>query len=519
MIKRDGFTESLWQHSANVFIPQDKILEKKYDVIIAGGGITGISTALLLQNQKFNCLVLESNSLCFGTTSGSTAHINTLMDTSYDKIIKNFGEENTNHLASIIKKAVLHIKENINHYKIDCDYQEAEAFLFSQNDEQTKELETIKNGCDKVNVPSIFSKALPWNFDFQKALKISGQAKFNPVKYVLALATEFENIGGTIIQKNRVINHSCEKDIITGENYIQVETDAGKKYNSKNLVFATHIPPGVNILHLRCTPYRSYALAAKLNDGNGVKDLLYDMYDPYHYYRIQQVKNEYYLIAGGEDHKTAQEPNTEKCFLKLQSHVRKHFDVKEITHKWSSQYYESADGLPYIGLLPETAPSVYVATGFGGNGITYGTVAAIVLSEMIVAGKSKYINLFNPSRIKPVAGFKNFLKENVNVAKQLLEKLFSHPPKEIFSAIAKNGSSIIKYENHTIAVHKDAEGNLHIVSPVCTHMKCNVAWNEVEKSWDCPCHGARYDADGNVLNCPADRPLSKIPLYEYADNN
>jgi Rieske Fe-S protein len=168
--------------------------------------------------------------------------------------------------------------------------------------------------------------------------------------------------------------------------------------------------------------------------------------------------------------------------------------------------------LPYIGKLPAAEPGVYVATGFGGNGITYSHVASISLTDLIINGESRYENLFDPSRVKPVAGFKNFVMENADVVKQLVSKLMPADELESLSALAKGEAKVIEYENEKVALYKDNSGNLHAVNPACTHVKCQVAWNVVEQSWDCPCHGARYDADGKVLNAPAHLDLKHIEL-------
>jgi len=514
MIQRDGALTSLWQVSENAYQPVNSATNITYDVIIIGGGITGVSLAHQLQSKGKQCLLLEAKTLCFGTTGGTTAHLNTMLDTPYTAIIKKFGEEKAIKVAEATKDAIALVKENIASYNIDCGYEDASAFLFSQNQSQTEELDEIYKACNKVHLNVAYSNTIPVPVPFEKAIEVTGQAKFNPVQYVYALAAAFEKKGGVIIEHCRVLEHTQRRDETTSTEILSVETSTDQTFYCKTLVFATHIPTGVNILHLRCAPYRSYAMAVKLADDIYPNDLAYDMYDPYHYYRTQKVNNELYLIVGGEDHKTAHESNTLKCFMQLESHIRKHFHVAEITHKWSSQYYEPADGLPYIGDMPGDNANVYVATGYSGNGITYSHVAAIVLSDIILNGSSRYGDLFAPSRVKPIAGFKNFVKENADVVKNLIGKWFSSAEMESLSNLAKGQGKIIEYDNEKIALHKDEHGNLHAINPACTHIKCEVAWNDAEQSWDCPCHGARYDDEGNVLNAPAHRNLEKIELGE-----
>jgi Rieske Fe-S protein len=268
----------------------------------------------------------------------------------------------------------------------------------------------------------------------------------------------------------------------------------------------------VNLLHFRCAPYRSYAIAVTLNDDAYPDGLAYDMYDPYHYYRTQIIDGKKYLIVGGEDHKTAHEENTEGCFSRLESHIRKYFDVKEVAFKWSSQYFEPADGLAYIGHLPGNPENVLVATGLGGNGMTYSHIAAITLTDLVVKGNSEYAELFNPNRVKPMAGFANFVKENADVVREFVGGYLSKEKLDSLADLAPGEAKLVKYEGKSLALYKDDEGELHAVSPVCPHAKCSVAWNAAEKSWDCPCHGSRFNANGEVLTGPARQGLETVSI-------
>ncbi|MBC7451598.1 MAG: FAD-dependent oxidoreductase, partial [Cytophagales bacterium] len=240
--------------------------------------------------------------------------------------------------------------------------------------------------------------------------------------------------------------------------------------------------------------------------------------DPYHYFRTQEVDGAKYLIAGGEDHKTAHEENTESCFLRLQAYVKTYFNVDEVSFKWSSQYFEPADGLPYIGHLPGNPEHVYVATGFGGNGMIYGTMAATILTELIVKGDSLYKKLLNPSRIKPVASFGHIVKEGADVAAKLMSRMIPADKLEELADLAPGEAKVVRYEKETIALFKDEIHNLHAVSSICPHMKCSVSWNTAEQSWDCPCHGSRFSCDGEILTAPCLHALEKINIIAPKEN-
>jgi hypothetical protein len=457
------------------------------------------------------CLLLEAHSLGFGTTGGTTAHLNTLLDTPYNAIEKHFGKENAHRVASITREAIRHIKHNLYEHSIECGFEEQPAYLFSQNKKQTKELEDLAEASANAGLEISFIGEIPVSIPFEKAIRVERQAKFHPTEYLFSIAHAFEAAGGIIVQNCRVTSAEAHETV-------EVETSLGK-VRSTHLIYATHIPPGVNLLHLRCAPYRSYAMAVRSVGGNYPEGLIYDMYEPYHYIRTQEVQGEKYLVVGGEDHKTGHVVNTEACFRQLENYTRKFFPVDVIAFQWSSQYYEPDDGLPYIGHLPMTSGNIFVATGFSGNGMTYGVVSSLVLRDLILHGKNEYSELFDPGRIKPVAGFAKFVKENLDVAKELVEKVLPTDKLEVLAGLAPGEGRVVKYEGENIALFKEDNGNLHAVRPACTHLKCTVSWNMVEQTWDCPCHGARYDGDGTVLTGPATRDLEAVKLSALINEN
>jgi glycine/D-amino acid oxidase-like deaminating enzyme/nitrite reductase/ring-hydroxylating ferredoxin subunit len=511
-MKRDGASTSIWQDTVPDFIATNNLENKEYDVVVVGAGITGLTTALLLQNSGLSCIVIEANTIGFGTTSGTTAHLNTFFDTTYQQVSKNFGEKNAKLLVKGAKESMALIKQNITDYQIDCAYEEKEGYLFSLNEKQNKELEEIVEAAKRLGLPISFSDNMPFPIPYLKLACIKKQAQFNPVQYITELATAFEKAGGVILQNSRVT------DLGEGEN-LQIHTSANGIVRSKNIIYATHIPPGINLLHLRCMPYRSYVLGVKLKDNAYPHALGYDMNDPYHYYRTQFINGEKYLIAGGEDHKTGHEENTQACFRRLESYVKSYFPVDRIAFHWSSQYYEPVDGLPYIGNLPGNGKNVYVATGFGGNGMIYGTLSAILLSDIITKGESIYQNLFDPNRIKPIAGFANFVEQGADVTKELISTLMPAHIIDELTDIAAGEGKVVKYEGNTIALYKDEAHHIHAVNSKCTHMKCSVAWNSVEKSWDCPCHGSRFSYGGVMLTAPAQKDLEVINIEEVVTHS
>lgn len=498
---RDGACESIWQSSITDYKARAAFIPVGVqDVVIVGGGITGITTGLLLQQAGKRCVIVEAQNIGFGTTGGTTAHLNTFLDSSYAQIKKNFSLEDARLIAAGARRSIDLIKEHIERFNIPCAFRELPGYLFSTNDDESKELEEIVAASKEagVAVEMINESVLP--IPYQKITVWEGQAQFHPLRYLQGIARAFEEAGGILLQQCRML-HAEDNETI------EVVTTKGN-IKCRQLIYATHIPPGVNLLHFRCAPYRSYAMAVKLKDGNYPDAVAYDMQDPYHYYRSQEVNGEQFLIVGGEDHKTGHEENTEACFRRLESHVRNYFDVAKVSYKWSSQYFEPTDGLPYIGHLPGHPDNIYVSTGFGGNGMIYGTLSGILLRDLIVKGSSELEELLDPNRIKPVAGFANFVKEAADVAGKWVGGLFPQEKLPALADMAPGEGRIVEFEGKKMGIYKDELGKVYAIDPGCTHIKCTVQWNNAEKSWDCPCHGSRFSYTGEVLTGPARKNLA-----------
>jgi glycine/D-amino acid oxidase-like deaminating enzyme/nitrite reductase/ring-hydroxylating ferredoxin subunit len=505
-MKRDGALTSLWQTTVPDLLTNGSIdAGTVYDAVIVGGGITGIATGLELQKKGKKVLVAEAQNIGFGTTGGTTAHINNFFETPYSQLIKDFGEEDTRLAAKMIQRAMGLIESNIREYNIDCGFKKVPGYLFALNGDQVKELDEFYDGFMKTGIEASASNSIPVKIPFVKAIEVPGQAYFHPTRYIHALAEAFMRAGGVILQQCRVTG-------VDEATILKIETTRGT-LQAYNLVYATHVPPGVNLLHFRCAPYRSYAMAFTLkNEDDYPAAMAYDMDDPYRYYRTQEIDGRKYFIAGGEDHKTAHEEHTEGCFKRLEAYVRNFYEINEVVYKWSSQYFDPTDGLAYIGTLPGHADNMFVATGYGGIGMTNSHIAAIVLSDLITTGKTEAADLFDPNRIKPVAGFNNFVKEAADVVQHLVGAVLPKEKLSELSDMAPGEAKVVRYEGHTLALYKDEQGQVHTVNSACTHIKCTVAWNSAEKSWDCPCHGSRFSPDGEMLTAPARKDLEVINL-------
>lgn len=501
---RDSITESLWQSATMTHHRTILPTKKYYDTLIIGGGITGITTALLLQKSGQACILAEKNTLGFGTTGGTTAHLNTFFDATYPQIERDFGEEAAKLVAQSGVESLNMIKQFVDEYGINCDFEYKDGYLFSQNEDESKALMEIFEASKKagVAVSETDENGLP--IPFEKAIKFKQQAQFHPLHYINALADEFIRIGGVIVE------HTFIKKTDYGAGMHSVQSE---KFTivASNLVYATHIPPGINTFSVKCAPYRSYVLGLSLANEDYPQALSYDMLDAYHYFRTHVIDGKPYLLIGGEDHKTGH-GNPQHSFLSLEQYAKRYFDIVSIDYRWSAQYYVPIDGLPYIGLLPHSNPNTFLATGFNGNGMVFGTLSSKIISDLILQKKNSYALLFDPGRIKPIAGFASLVAENADVAWHFIADRFSKTATSAISELRPCQGKLIEVHGRQLAIYKNEKGEITALNPRCTHAGCTVKFNDVEQSWDCPCHGGRYDITGKVLTGPPLKDLESINI-------
>jgi glycine/D-amino acid oxidase-like deaminating enzyme/nitrite reductase/ring-hydroxylating ferredoxin subunit len=502
ILLRDGSQQSPWQTGLNHLNLKNAFSPDIYDALIVGAGITGITTALLLQNAGKKIVIAEAHSVGFGTTGGTSAHLNTFADTTFKEAESAFGKEGAQLFADAINEGFGLIKANITNYRIDCDYENKSGYLYAEDDQQAKQLDDIFAGAKTVGIPVSFTDNVPTPIEFKSALVFEGQAQFHPLKYLLTLAKAFVEAGGVILENTKI--ETLEK-----QDEVHVGIAREIKIKAKRVIYATHIPPGINSYSLRCAPYRSYVLGVKLKTDKYPDALVYDMQEPYHYFRSHVVDGEKLLIAGGNDHKTGHD-DPEKALADLEKYVRKYYNVSSIKYQWSSQYYVPVDGFPYIGQMPEESDGVFCATGYNGNGMMLGSIAGKILADLVQGKPSKYEKIFSPARLKPVAGFTVFVQENADVAYHFIADRIGIHETDSLKRLSPGTGKVLEVDGNKIAAYRDEKGEIFALSPVCTHAGCIVNWNGEEKSWDCPCHGARYDIHGQVLTGPATLPLAKL---------
>jgi glycine/D-amino acid oxidase-like deaminating enzyme/nitrite reductase/ring-hydroxylating ferredoxin subunit len=478
----------------------------KVDVLIIGGGMAGISSAYMLAKEGVKVAILEADRILQGTTGHTTAKITSQHGLIYNKIKNKMSMEFAQQYADANESAVRFIEKTQNELHIDCDFTSQPSYVFTRQDEYVQKIKDEVETASKLGIKASFVEEIPFNFPIKAAVRFENQAQFHPRKYLLGLAEEITKKGVSIFEQTRAI------DIEENGAYV-VTTKDGKKVTAEKVIIASHYPfyNKHGMYFARIYPERSYAIAIKAKE-KFPGGMYVSAEDPAKSLRSQTSDNGELIIISGEHHKTGQGKDTTCHYEALIAFAKDYFTVEDIPYRWSTQDCMTIDDVPYIGHYTSNTPNLYVATGFRKWGMTNSTVSAMILSDLIVRGKSPYQDVYNPSRKTITASAKEFVKENVNVAKELLKGKLSRLPEDF--EIKPGEGKVINGNGERIGAFRDEKGGLHLVNTTCTHMGCELMWNSAERSWDCPCHGSRFTYDGDIVEGPAVMPLT----YEHSVN-
>lgn len=504
MYKSSGQSTSVWMETAKV--PEQPSLTETLhaDVCVVGAGIAGLTTAYLLAKQNKSVVVLEGRTIGGGQTVRTTAHIASALDDRYYEIENTRGKEAAKLVADSFTAAIACVESIVTAENIDCDFERLDGYLFAATLDDAKELDKELEAAQRSGLTGV-EKLAQSPATSGPCLRFPQQAQFDPQKYLAGLADAITRHGGRIYTQTHVSE-------VKGGSPAQVKTQAEFTVTADALVIATNSPINDRVFtHLKQAPYQTYVIAAKVPTGAIAKGLYWDTLDPYHYVRLQTMNSngQSYdlLIVGGEDHKTGQADDADARYAALETWTKERFPmVESIEYRWSGEVMESADGLAYIGQSPDQAENVYIATGDSGMGMTHGTIAGMLLTDLILGRKNPWKDLYNPGRV-PVGAAVDLITEGVNVAAQYADWVTGGEIEDVEQLTPGTGA-IIRRGLTKVAAYCDDAGELHECSAVCPHLGCIVAWNSAEKSWDCPCHGSRFSATGEVVNAPAITGLS-----------
>jgi len=501
-------THSIWHDT--FAIPDRPLLNEDLttDVCIIGAGIAGLSVAYALVRAGKRVVVVEKEQIGSGESGRTTAHLTNALDDRFSALEKARGRESAAICAAAHSAAIDFIEEAVTKEKIDCDFTRLDGFLFLGGDDGPQlldeELEAARRaGLNVSRVDRVPDREL----NAGPALRFPRQGRFHILKYLAGLAGAIEAQGGRIFGSTRV-----EK--IEGGWPAMVTTTAGKTVTADDVVVCTNSPiSDMYVTHTKMAPYRTFVVAFAVPKGAIVDALYWDTPDPYHYVRLQPLDDTRdALIVGGEDYKTAHEDDAGERFRCLEEWTRARFtSAGERIAQWSGQVLETDDYLAFIGPNPDGAEHVWLATGDSGMGMTHGTIAGLLLPTLLDGREHPWAKEFDPKRITLHGRELGTLaKENADVALQFGDYVTPGQVDDVAS-IPPGEGRVIRRGVHKIAAYKDEAGRVHERSAACTHLKCIVDWNTAEKSWDCPCHGSRFDPYGKVLNGPAIDELPPAP--------
>jgi glycine/D-amino acid oxidase-like deaminating enzyme/nitrite reductase/ring-hydroxylating ferredoxin subunit len=477
------------------------------DVAIIGAGITGITAAQLLKEAGLNVVVLESLKVGGGSTGGSTGNLYVTVEEGFDMLKSKYDEETIKTIASARGEAVNLVERNVLRYSIDCDFKRVPWYLYSSNKENKKRIDKEYKAIQDAgtSVVEIDPGEIP--FPVENGIRVDNQAQFNPLRYVQQLALAIADESCRIFEDTAVQDIE-EDDIIT------VKTNRGE-VQAKYVIHATHTPKGLFLdFHSLLGTYREYGVAVKLASGNYPQGIFWGYYNSNDRYSVRSYEHEgqKFLMAIGQPHEVGQKEDNHENILNVEKFLRERFDVAEVTNRWAGQNYKPADGIPYIGRKSKGS-DVFVATGFSTDGLTYGTLSAMIIKDLITGNETAYTKLFDATRHNPLKAAGKFIKENaINAAEIIKDYIFFKDAK--LDEIATGEGKVIEVDGKKLAVYNDATGSIKACSAICTHMGCIVHFNKAEKTWDCPCHASRFDTDGGIIEGPALTPLRKVDIKQ-----
>jgi glycine/D-amino acid oxidase-like deaminating enzyme/nitrite reductase/ring-hydroxylating ferredoxin subunit len=506
-ISKEGV--SLW--SATSKEPSIPALDKNInaDVCVVGAGIAGMTTAYLLAREGESVVILDKSQIGSGETAHTTAHLSNVIDSGYREIEVLHGAKGAQLVAQSHSAAIAQIESIVAEEEIDCDFERLDGYLFFPDRDPQKQFQQEWHAAKRAGLQVRKLKQSPFDLKFGPCLRFPQQAQFHPLKYLAGLARAIKRLDGRLFG-------GTEAKEIKGGKTVKIGTKGCAIVSAGAVVVATNTP--INDrgkIYTKQEPYRTYVIGALVPAGPIPRALYWDTEDPFHYVRLQRIranaKTQDLLIIGGEDHKTGQAEGIEGRFARLATWGRKHFPgIKEIAFRWSGQVMESMDDVAFIGRNPKDGPNVYIVTGDSGAGITHGTIAGILLRDLILGRDNPWVTLYDPAR-KTLPAADTFTRENPKVAEEYAHWL---TPGEVGTVeeIKPGMGAVIRRGSSKFAVSRDDKGRLHVRSAVCSHLGCVVSWNSTEHTWDCPCHGSRFTADGKLLNGPALGPLDKASL-------
>lgn len=498
--------ESLWIESARSKA-YDKLTEHiEIDCVIIGGGIVGVTTAYLLSKNGVKVALVDANNIGGGCSGRNTGKVTTQHNIIYSKIEEEHGIDYAKKYYEANNHALKFIEDIIKENNINCDFKKNSSYIFTEDESYINEIKKEYEVCREVGIPCSYHETLDIPFDVRAAISFKDQGEFNPKKYIDAMGELVIQQGGIIYENTPIVD-------FINDGKIKLKAKNGCIIDASRAVLSSHVPwyDGMGLYFARLRPERSYIVAGAY-EGKDIEGMYINVEDNRRSFKLYEENGETLLLLGGENHKVGQGDNDTDYYEILKSVAKEKFNVSSIKYQWSAQDYITPDYIPYVGYINVYDNNVFVATGFSKWGMTNGTAAAMILSDLLTIRESKYKEVFSPERIKSIFSAE-VLKENINVASEYIKGKLEGGDKELPTQCGEG--KIVKINRKRYGAYIDDNGELFIVDITCTHLGCELNFNNIEKTWDCPCHGSRFNYNGEVYEGPATKPLL---LYNRGKN-
>ena len=469
------------------------------DVAVVGGGITGLITALLLQWEGLDVVLIDRHRVGTGVSGHTTAKLSSLHQLTYARLRSSFGEDGARTYGEANEAGLARIAGLVDELGIDCDFRRRPNFTYAASDEDLPRVEAEVEAARAAGLPASFVEEVPLPFPTAGAIRVDDQAEFHPVKFLAGLAGALELAGC------RIFEHTCATGVREGTP-CRVETTGGD-ITAEHVVLATHFPfLDRGLFFARIHAERSYCLAARLDDPPP-EGMFISASPPTRSIRSHPVVGEELLIVGGEGHKVGQGGPTGPRYRALEQFARERFPVAAVDYRWSTQDNVSVDHVPLVGKITPLSRRTYTATGFRKWGLAMGAAAAELITDAIAGREHPWQGFFDSNRLAPIPAARDLVTENANVAFHFFADRLTRRAADSLDELGPGEGKVVSRHGRQVAVSRDGRGAVHAVSARCPHLGCIVAWNDAERSWDCPCHGSRFAQDGSVLHGPAVSPL------------
>lgn len=476
------------------------------DVVVVGAGIAGTTAAYLLKRDGHRVALLDRAAPASIDTGHTTAHLTAVTDTRLTTLIDTFGEDHARAIWDAGFAAISTIDEIVRREQIDCHFAWVPGYLHLPVEDagaDPTELQKEAAAAQQLGFDAEYRERVP--FMHRPGIEFPGQARFHPRKYLAQLLSLIDGDGSAVFTTTNVTEVTDDPlTVVCGD----------RRLRARYVVVATHNPVmgaaglvRATVLQTKLHLYTSYVVAARVEPNRVPDALFWDNADPYKYLRIDRGDGGDVVILGGEDHKTGQVSDTDACYTRLGEALERLVPGARVEHRWSGQVIETVDGLPFIG---EITDGQFIATGFSGNGMTFGTLSAMMAADAVAGRGNPWRTLFDPNRIAIQKGIVDYLTENADYPYYLVRDRFAGTQGKDLRRVARGSGMVLDLDGRQAAAYRDDAGHVTVRSAICTHMGCTVRWNTAERTWDCPCHGSRFTPAGDVISGPAESPLPPL---------